>query len=244
MVAATKRSALERMQEYYSEPNRAKFAREFKAVVDGYQQKITAVAKDLDAWYHSALWLTVIKQDYSPVTSVISWAAQLNMLAASLQGAMAGMDKDKSAWHDWMESPDSPPFLSLLGKQSGLIAAVYNGSANYTNMKTLLNSQEVCDFVDSINFSQPVSSLTMSMNGAFSMIGEKISAKANAGFGRVLQAMAYVAEGEPAVTIFRVKSPFVNFRISCLSSWMGTVVPFGGPCGEASRPPMPVPGCR
>ncbi|AIE70799.1 TPA: hypothetical protein LLT04_003970 [Klebsiella michiganensis] len=202
MVAATKRSALERMQEYYSEPSRAKFAREFKAVVDGYQQKITAVAKDLDAWYHSALWLTVIKQDYSPVTSVISWAAQLNMLAASLQGAMAGMDKDKSAWHDWMESPDSPPFLSLLGKQSGLIAAVYNGSANYTNMKTLLNSQEVCDFVDSINFSQPVSSLTMSMNGAFSMIGEKISAKANAGFGRVLQAMAYAAEGEPAVTIF------------------------------------------
>ncbi|HGD3425964.1 TPA: T6SS effector BTH_I2691 family protein, partial [Enterobacter hormaechei] len=202
MVAATKRSALERMQEYYSEPNRAKFARDFKAVVDGYQQKMTAVAKDLDAWYHSALWLTVIKQDYSPVTSVISWAAQLNMLAANLQGAMVGMDKDKSAWHDWLESPDSPPFLSLLGKQSGLIAAVYNGSANYTNMKTLLNSQEVCDFVDSIYFSQPVSSLTMSMNGAFSMIGEKISAKANAGFERVLQAMAYAAEGEPAVTVF------------------------------------------
>ncbi|MFG6657344.1 T6SS effector BTH_I2691 family protein [Scandinavium sp. M-37] len=202
MVAATRRSALERMQEYYSEPNRAKFARDFKAVVDGYQQKLTAVAKDLDAWYHSALWLTVIKQDYSPVTSVISWAAQLNTLAANLQGAMVGMDKDKSAWHDWVESPDSPPFLSLLGKQSGLIAAVYNGSANYTNMKTLLNSQEVCDFVDSINFSQPVSSLTMSMNGAFSMIGEKISAKANAGFERVLQAMAYAAEGEPAVTIF------------------------------------------
>jgi hypothetical protein len=94
MVAATKRSALERMQEYYSEPNRAKFAREFKAVVDGYQQKITAVAKDLDAWYHSALWLTVIKQDYSPVTSVISWAAQLNMLAASLQGR----------WQEWIRT--------------------------------------------------------------------------------------------------------------------------------------------
>lgn len=202
MVAATKRSALERMQEYYSEPNRAKFAREFKAVVDGYQQKMTAVARDLDAWYHSTLWLMVIKQDYSPVTSVISWAAQLNTLAANLQGAMVGMDKDKSAWHQWMDSPDSPPFMSLLGKESGLIAAVYNGSANYTNMKTLLNSQEVCDFVDSINFSQPASSLTMSMNGAFSMIGEKISAKASAGFERVLQAMAYAAEGEPAVTIF------------------------------------------
>lgn len=202
MVAATKRSALERMQEYYSEPNRAKFVRDFKAVVDGYQQKITAVVKDLDAWYHSALWLMVIKQDYSPVTSVISWAAQLNTLAANLQGGMVGMDKNNSVWQGWMESPDSPPFLSLLGKESGLIAAVYNGSANYTNMKTLLNSQEVCDFVDSINFSQPVSSLTMSMNGAFSMIGEKLSAKANAGFERVLQAIAYAAEGEPAVTIF------------------------------------------
>ena len=202
MVAVTKRSAMNRMQKYYSEPNRAEFARRYKATMDRYLQKMTAVAKDLDAWYHSALWLMVIKQDYSLVTNMISWAAQLNMLAANLQGGMVGMNKDKSAWHDWMVTPDSPPFLALLGKEEGLVSAVYNGSVNYTNIKTWLNTQGVSNFVDSINYSQPASSLTMSMNGAFSLIGEKLSEKATLGFERVLQALACAAEGEPAVTIF------------------------------------------
>lgn len=202
MVAATKRSALKRMQKYYSESSRAEFARRYKATVEYYQQKMTSIAKDLDAWYRSALWLMIIRQDYSPVTNVISWAAQLNMLAANLQGGMVGMNKDNSAWHTWMASPDSPPFLALLGKEAGLVTAIYNGSVNYTNIKTWLNTQGVSDFVDSINFSLPASSLTMSMNGAFSMIGKTLSEKANAGFERVLQALACAAEGEPAVTIF------------------------------------------
>ncbi|KNC12366.1 hypothetical protein AC791_03275, partial [Klebsiella sp. RIT-PI-d] len=194
--------ALSRLEKYYDEPARATFAQGYKNAIDGYQYKMTAIVKDLEAAYRAALWLTVIRQDYSPATSVISWAAQLNMLAGSLQGGMVGMNKNNSVWYDWMKDPDSPPFISLLGKEAGLISAVYNGSASYANLKTLLNSQEVCDFVDSLNFTTPVSSLTMSMNGAFSLVKNTLSEKANAGFVRTLQALAWVSEGEPAVTIF------------------------------------------
>ncbi|HFK4762016.1 TPA: T6SS effector BTH_I2691 family protein [Citrobacter farmeri] len=208
-VAIELRKALCRMEDYYDEPARADFANSWQSTVDAYKQQMTAIWQDLDNLYASAMWLALLNDDYSPETSVISWHFQLRTIAACLQGSLAGCDTEKLTqggkkpqWAGWLEDPMSPALMALLRNKHEFSAEVFKGSLTYSNLKAVLNSKEVSAFVNNKAYQQLAASLVSAIDGAFSSLYSTLSETAKGGVLRTLQAVAYVAEGSPVVTVF------------------------------------------
>ena len=208
-ISKKQHDAMARLEKYYHESTRAEFASGYQSVVDGYQRKLKSVVQDLSAAYKSVLWNTIIDNDYSPETNIISWARQLGMLAASLQGGMVGMDKSdnaidggKTVWLSWMHDPKSPPYKALLASSKDLTASVYDGAVTYANLKTVLNSDEVGHFLNSDSFRQATASLVMSLNGAFSQLNLLLSEKAEMGFVRTMSGLAGAVGEGPMVAVY------------------------------------------
>lgn len=211
-VAIKVRKALSRMEDYYSETQRAEFARTYQSTIDGYNHKIVAIWQDLNAAYRASLWLTLLKNDYAPQTSAISWVAQLRTITRCLQGSLAGFDmantgkdSNKPVWADWLEDAKSPPYLALLRSNPGvsdLPSQVFGGSLTYANLKAVLNSKEISNFINSPAYQKMVASLLTSITGAFSKLENVLSAQAKIGMVRMLEAVAFVSNGGPMTTVF------------------------------------------
>lgn len=208
-VAIKIREAIGRMEDYYDEAARAKFVETYQSTVDDYTQKIVATWKDLNAVYASALWLALLKNDYAPQTSAISWVAQLRTITRCLQGSVAGYDMENTgkdsitpAWTGWLEDANSPPYVALLRGKPGLSVDVFGGSLTYANLKSVLNSDEISDFINSKAYQKMMASLLNSISGAFSKLVSTLSLQAKSGMVRMLQAVASVSEGGPVVTVF------------------------------------------
>lgn len=219
-VAIELRKALGRMEEYYDEPARAAFASNWQSTVDGYKQQMAAIWQDLDNLYTSALWLMLLNNDYSPETSVVSWHFQLRTITACLQGSLAGCNTEKiqqggkkPQWTGWLADPLSPPLMALLRNKHDFSAEVFGGALTYSNLKSVLNSKEVSAFINSKVWQQMAASLVTSIAGAFSTLGYVLSEQAKAGVTRMLQAVAFVAEGSPAVTVFSGELKVRDFQI-------------------------------
>ncbi|MDH2899142.1 T6SS effector BTH_I2691 family protein (plasmid) [Rahnella variigena] len=214
-VAAEVYKATRRMEDYYDEPARAEFARDYQSTVDGYNRKIVATWKDLNAAYRSALWLAILKNDYAPQNSAISWVAQLTTITRCLQGSVAGFDMENSGkdsetpeWARWLEDPQSPPYMALMRSQPGvtdLPSQVFGGSLTYANLKAVLNSKEVSDYINSPAYQKIMASLITSISGAFSKLENTLSAQAKSGMVRMLQAVAYTSADVPAATLLTGK---------------------------------------
>lgn len=209
VVATRIREALGRMEDYYDEPARAAFASNWQATVDRYTQQQSAIWQDLDGAYASALWLAILTDDYSPETSIYSWAFQMRTIAACLQGSVAGCNTEtlqqggkKPQWAGWLEDPLSPPLMALLRNRHDFSQEVFNGALTYSNLKSVLNSKEASAFVNSKAWQQSAASLVTAIAGAFSALESVLSEKAKGGVVRMLQAVAYLAEGSPSITVF------------------------------------------
>ena len=208
-VAIKIRQALNRMEEYYDEPARERFADTWQGNVAYYTQQQSAIWQDLNRAHASALWLAVLNNDYSPETSVLSWACQLRTLAACLQGGLAGYDTGQlkkgdelPRWATWLSDPCSPPLMALLRNKQDFSEAVFNGTLTYPNLKAVLNSKEASNFVNSKYYQQRMVSLISAIGGAFSTLESTLSEQAKVGVTRILQGVTWVAEGGPAVTVF------------------------------------------
>ncbi|VDZ75322.1 Uncharacterised protein [Atlantibacter hermannii] len=101
----------------------------------------------------------------------------------------------------------------------------------------MLNSKEVSAFINSKVWQQMAASLVTSIAGAFSTLGYVLSEQAKAGVTRMLQAVAFVAEGSPAVTVFSGELKVRDFQILLRhqldvhgkSVWSGSVEEGGEP---------------
>ncbi|QLK63552.1 hypothetical protein GE278_22455 (plasmid) [Enterobacteriaceae bacterium Kacie_13] len=211
-VAIKVRKALSRMEDYYSETQRAEFERTYQSTIDGYNRKIVAIWQDLNAAYRASLWLALLKNDYAPQTSAVSWVAQLRTITRCLQGSVAGFDmantgkdSNKPVWAEWLEDAKSPPYLALLRSNPGvsdLPSQVFGGSLTYANLKAVLNSQEISKFINSKAYQQMIASLITSITGACSKLNNVLSAQAKSGMVRVLEAVAFASNGGPVTTVF------------------------------------------
>jgi len=209
LVAIKIREAIGRMEDYYDEAARADFAQAYQSTIDSYSRKIAATWKDLNAAYASVLWLALLKNDYAPQISAISWIAQLRTITRCLQGSVAGYDMENTGkdsntpvWASWLEDANSPPYVALLRGKPGLSVDVFGGSLTYANLKSVLNSDEISDFINSKAYQKMMASLLNSISGAFSKLESTLSLQAKSGMVRMLQAVASVPEGGPVVTVF------------------------------------------
>lgn len=203
------KDAMGRLEDYYHESARADFASEYELAVSGHQRKLKAIVLDLSVAYRSVRWKSVIDGDYSPETNLLSWAGLLRTLAGNLQGGMVGMDKSagavdggKTVWASWMNDPTSPPFKALLAGSPDLMKQIHDGEVTYSNLKTFLNADETGAFLNSDSFRLPATSLVMALNGAMGQLNGIISTNAEAGFLRVMSALACAAQGGAAVTVY------------------------------------------
>lgn len=96
----------------------------------------------------------------------------------------------------------SPALMALLRNKHEFSAEVFKGSLTYSNLKAVLNSKEVSAFVNNKAYQQLAASLVSAIDGAFSSLYSTLSETAKGGVLRTLQAVAYVAEGSPVVTVF------------------------------------------
>jgi hypothetical protein len=191
-----------RLQKYYHEPKRAEFAAQYQRTLQGYQRRIDAVGKDLAAWYEAKRWLSAIIDDYSPETCPAGWAAQLSTIAACIQGGSTDEATEK-VWLKWLRGSDSPAFEGMLGNQKSLLAAVYAGTAGYTNLKALLNGKELGDWIDSEGVQKAVALRMLALSGAVSRLNTKLEQAALDGYSRIVQGNTCLMTGRQ-VTVFNV----------------------------------------
>lgn len=191
-----------RLQEYYHESKRAEFAAQYQQTLQGYQKRIDAIGKDLAAWYDAKSWLSAITDDYSPETCPAGWAAQLSTIAACIQGGSTDEATEK-VWLKWLKNPNSPAFAGILGNQKSLLEAIYAGTGGYTNLKALLNAEEVGNWIDSDGVQKAIAQRMLAMSGAFSRLNAKLDQAALDGYSRIVQGNIYLTTGKQ-VTVFNV----------------------------------------
>ncbi|WP_300006061.1 T6SS effector BTH_I2691 family protein, partial [uncultured Cedecea sp.] len=193
---------LAHLQKYYHESKRAEFVRQHQQMLQGYQQRIEAIGKDLAAWYQAPFWLATITHDYAPETCPAGWAAQLSTIATCIQGGSTDEETEK-VWLKWLEDPASPAYLGILGNKKSVLEDVFRGSAGYTNLKALLNGKEIGDWIDSEGVQKAIAQRMLAMSGAFSRLNEKLDQAVLDGYSRIVQGNIYLTTGKQ-VTVFNV----------------------------------------
>jgi hypothetical protein len=190
------------LQEYYYESQRAEFAAQHQRTLQGFQQRIEAIGKDLAAWYESKCWLANIVNDYSPETDPSGWAAQLSTIAACIQGGSTDEDTEK-VWLKWVKDSGSPAYEGILGNQKSVMEAVYKGMGGFTNLKAVLNTKDISDWIDSKGVQMASYQLMLAMSGAFSRLSAKLDQAVLDSYSRIVQGHIYLMTGKQ-VTVFKV----------------------------------------
>ncbi len=191
-----------RLQEYYNEPSRAAFAVGYKRILEGYQQRLETIGKDLACWYDSKSWQDVVSSDYAPETCPAGWAAQLSTVATCLQGGCTD-DSTEKVWLKWLQDPSSPAYGGILGNQKSAFEAIYMGTGGYTNLKAVLNAKEVADWIDSERVRRAVALRMLAMSGAVTRLSAKLEQGVLDAYNRVTQGQIFLMT-QKQVTVFTV----------------------------------------
>ncbi|AJJ05494.1 MULTISPECIES: T6SS effector BTH_I2691 family protein [Yersinia] len=199
-----------RLLKSYNEPVRAAFAKKYEAQMNGYQQRIEAIGRDLAGWYLARKWLDTIKNDYAPEGRPSCWAAQFNTLTACLQGGSMDTQMD-AVWQEWLKQPDSPAYAGLLADQSSLLANVFDGSNGYSYLKTGLGSDEMSRYLESPGVQNAISTRLAALSGAASRVMSTLDEAAQAGYTRMMQGSIYATTGQQ-ITLFKVTTTVEKFQ--------------------------------
>ncbi|MRS17525.1 hypothetical protein GJV06_21855 [Enterobacteriaceae bacterium RIT691] len=125
-VAGAGMAHFTRLQTCYNEPARAEFAQVYQRKREEYQQRISAVGRDLAAWYQSAKWLTECQQDYAVEGCPMSWIFQLRTLNACIEGGCQD-EATEAAWLAWLQNEKGLVFEGLLTPSGVMQKSVREG---------------------------------------------------------------------------------------------------------------------
>jgi hypothetical protein len=201
---------LARLQQYYNEPVRADFAKQYQQKIEGYQKRIDAIGKDLAAWYQSQLWLAVINYDYAPETCIPGWVAQFTTLTTCLQGGSTDKETE-TVWHEWLSNKEGLVYTGLLGYKKDVFNAVYDGINWYTNAKVFLGSDEIGGLVGSKTLRRALVQRTLAMSGSYSRLVSQLEQSAQEGYTRVMQGFIYMTSHKE-VTLFNLNITLGEFQ--------------------------------
>ncbi|BET63192.1 T6SS effector BTH_I2691 family protein [Yersinia pseudotuberculosis] len=201
---------LARLQKCYKEPERATFAKQHQRRLEDYQQRIEAVGKDLAAGYRSQLWLSVIKNDYAPETSVLGWVAQFTTLTVCIQGGSTDAATE-SLWHEWLKNKEGLVYTGLLGNRQSVLEAAYDGIGDYTNLKAVMGADEVGNWLGSERLRRTLVQRTLAISGAVSRLASQLEQSALDGYNRVVQGVIYMTSGHQ-VTLFTLNITLGDFQ--------------------------------
>lgn len=192
---------LERLMKSYDEPARAVFTTEFERRFTWSEEHLAAIDTDLAAWYQAPGWLAILTHDYSPDTLAASWAAQMQTLAACVQGGAMGKETEK-VWTQWLQQADSPAYLGFTGMDSSLLGTVFN----YGDFKTVATSDEFGLYLKSVAIQRSWAIRMLAVSGTVSRLGKAVTEAPRKGFMWMMQA-AMLTAGE-SVVVLRYQTTF------------------------------------
>jgi hypothetical protein len=97
----------------------------------------------------------------------------------------------------------SPAYEGILGNQNSVMEAVYKGMGGFTNLKAVLNTKDISDWIDSKGVQMASYQLMLAMSGAFSRLSAKLDQAVLDSYSRIVQGHIYLMTGKQ-VTVFKV----------------------------------------
>ncbi len=188
-----------RLLNSYDEPARAAFAAEFEQRFTTPERQLTAIDKDLAAWYQVECWLNIITYDYAPATCAASWAAQMLTVAACVQGGAMGKET-KDVWALWLQKADSPAYLGFTGMKTSLLETVFSGGNVFGNLKTAATSDEFGNYLKNAAIQQGWASRILAVTGSVSQLGKTVAAETRKSYMAMMQG-AMLTAGESTVVL-------------------------------------------
>ncbi|AUJ81499.1 hypothetical protein CWI88_10785 [Enterobacter cancerogenus] len=188
-----------RLLKSYDEPARATFAKEFRDSFTWPQERLKTVDQDLAAWYQSELWLKILTNDYAPDTCAASWGAQMNTIAACVQGG-ALSKATEGVWLSWLKKPDSPAYIGFTGMKTSMLAAVFNGANVYSDLKVAATADEFGNYLKRAAIRRGWASRMLAVSASVSRLGKSVDAATRKSYLAMTQA-AMLTAGESTVVL-------------------------------------------
>ena len=234
---ATRNTAFEfaRLNACYNESARLEFETKYKSCVGGWQEKISAIDRDLAACYSGRAWQIAMNHDYAPQKNNRDWLLHMKTLSVCLQGGP--LEHSDIVWLEWMKKPDSPAYVGLLGlnhTQNAAIfdgiaginelqtakamqelapdtAAILDGAAGYSYLKTAGASDEFASFLKLDDVQLLVTGRIAALSAAYSRLQSKLDIATRNGYSRILQGSAYSITGE-TVHLLEIETTLKRFQ--------------------------------